>query len=105
METIDADRTNGHTGHHFGQHAYDEIRDAVTSAVEQGRDLVKTIETRIETRPYLAAGIGLGIASLVLGAGALIIWLPRRRPGLAHSINRLVDDVLDAALRRLRTAI
>jgi hypothetical protein len=105
MNNTDVHRTNGHRIQRLRQHAYGEMRHAVTNAVERGSELAKTLEKRMETRPYLAAGIGLGIASLALGAAALLGWRPRRRRGLAGSIDRFVDDVLEAALRRLKTAI
>jgi hypothetical protein len=105
MENTDVNRINGHSAHRVGQHAYREMRHAVTRTVERGSALAKTLEKRMETRPYLAAGIGLGVATVVLGAGALIAWMPRRRRGFVGSVERIVGDVLETTLHRLKTAI
>lgn len=105
MENTDVNRTNGHHGQRLGQHAYEEMRRAVTETVEQASEAVKTLEKRLEKRPYLAAGVSLGITAVALGAGALFVWLPRRRRGLAQTIERLAADVLETTLRRIKTAI
>jgi GNAT superfamily N-acetyltransferase len=105
MENNDAIGTNGQSVGQHRRHAYAEMRRAVARTVDRGTDLAKTVETRLKTRPPLAAGIGLAAAGLALGAGALFVWRPWRRRGLGYAIERLVDRTFEAALRRLKTTI
>jgi hypothetical protein len=106
MENIQAVRSNGIAGaHRFSQHAFDEMRRAVTDTVERGSKMVKTLETAVRAKPYLSGAIAVAVASVAVGVGALFVLRSGRRRTVAYRIDRFIGDVVETAIRSVKTAI